>query len=165
MKIFLYLAFILAISVSGLAQTKVTDELMLDPGVSKHAGIDDIYRRFSKSYRDLDFAAVADLYTKNAAYLPPDGPIQVGHEPILKGFKDFFTSVGASKENMTISFQIVQRKVDGSIGYDVGIFTLKTFKDGKELRSGQGKFIVVAVREGDRWRFQVDGYNDMPKPN
>ncbi len=155
---------ILAVAASGqTSPTKVTDDLTLDAGVVKHNGLDDVYRRFSKGYRDLDHAAVADLYTKTAAYLPPDGMIQVGSEPILKGFKDFFYAVRTNGERHAISFQIVQRTVRDTMAYDVGIFTLKTFKGEQEVRSGQGKFIVVALREGDRWRFQVDGYSDMPR--
>lgn len=63
---------------------------------------------------------------------------------------------------MTISFQIFQRKVDKSLGYDVGIYTIRQYKDGKEVGMGQGKFVVVAVKEKNgKWRFQVDGYSDL----
>jgi len=56
--------------------------------------------------------------------------------------------------------------VDKTMGYDVGIFTLRTFKDGKEINSGQGKFVVVTVKDADgKWRFQVDGYSGLrPSP-
>lgn len=67
---------------------------------------------------------------------------------------------------MAISFQIFQRKVDKNLGYDVGIYTITQFKDGKKLGSGEGKFIVVAVKEKDgKWRFQVDGYNNLKPEN
>jgi len=67
---------------------------------------------------------------------------------------------------MTISFQIVQRKADQNLAYDVGIYTIRQYKDGKQVGdAGQGKFIVVAVREKDgKWRFQVDGYSDLKPP-
>jgi len=48
---------------------------------------------------------------------------------------------------MTISFQIVQRKVDKDLAFDVGIYTIRQSKDGQEVGTGQGKFVVVAVRE------------------
>lgn len=163
MKVLLVFAFIVAIAVPGFAQTKVTDELSLDAGVAKHAGIDEIYRKFSKAYRDLDHKVFSELYTESAAYLVPGDDIQVGGGDIVKGFERFFDSVRGKNERMTISFQIVQRKVAGSMGYDVGIYTLSNFKGNAKLGTGRGKFVVVAVRDGARWQFQVDGYSDMPK--
>jgi hypothetical protein len=51
------------------------------------------------------------------------------------------------------------------LAYDVGIYTIRQFAGGKEVGTGAGKFVVVAVREKDgRWRFQVDGYSDL-KPD
>jgi ketosteroid isomerase-like protein len=74
----------------------------------------------------------------------------------------------AKKEGrtMTISFQIFQRKADPNLAYDVGIYTIRQFKDGKPTGTeGKGKFVVVAVREKDgKWRFQVDGYSDLKAP-
>ena len=66
---------------------------------------------------------------------------------------------------MTISFQIFQRKIDKNLAYDVGIYMIRQYKDGKEVGMGQGKFVVVAVKEkDDKWRFQVDGYSDLKPP-
>ena len=63
---------------------------------------------------------------------------------------------------MTISFQIFQRKVEKTMAYDVGIYTIRQFKDGKEAGTGQGKFVVVALKQTDgQWRFQVDGYSNL----
>lgn len=154
---------ILFVSLSAFAQTKVTDELTLAPGVAKHAGMDEVYSKFSKAYRDLDYKIFGELYTESAAYLVPGDNIQIGGTAVVKSFEAFFTSVRNSKENITISFEIVQRKVSGSMAYDVGIYTLTNYKDGVARGTGSGKFIVVAVREGQRWRFQVDGYSDLPK--
>lgn len=163
--LFVGILFVSKLSLVGQPQpVKVTDDLSLAPGVARYDGIDDIYRKFSKAYRDLDPKAVGDLYSKDAAYLVPGDDVVVGNEPILKSFASFFDTMRARKETMAISFHIVQRKVQGSIGYDVGIFTLRFYKDGKELRSGQGKFVVVALKEGEVWRFQVDGYSDIAKP-
>lgn len=139
-----------------------SDELTLRAGVAKHSGIDAVYRDFSEAYRSLDVEKVVNLYTGTAAYLAPNDDVVTGRDNIRPGFKNFFDSVRSSGGAMTISFEIVQRRVEGGIGYDVGIFTLRNFKDGKETGKGQGKFIVVAVKDGDgKWRFQVDGYSDL----
>lgn len=146
----------------GLAQTS---ELVLERGVAAHRGIDQIYRKFSESYRKLDDETVINLYTETAAYLPPNNEILLGHEKVREQFTPFFESVKKNGQTMTISFQIFQRKVDREMAYDVGVYTLRSFKDGKEIGTGKGKFIVVAVKEKNgEWRFQVDGYNDLPRP-
>lgn len=163
MKALFILVFILSVAFTGLSQTRVTEELSLDGGATRHAGIDDVYRKFSKAYRELDHKVFAELYSDSAAYLVPGDEIMLGGQGIVKSFESFFTGVRARNEQITISFQILQRKVSGTMGYDVGIYTLSTFKNGVKLGSGRGKFIVVAVREGDRWRFEVDAYNDLPK--
>ena len=140
-------------------------ELVLGEGIKAHIGIDEIYKKFSESYRILKPEIVTNLYTENAAYLPPNSGILTGRTAILQNFTEFFNSVKNDGRNMTISFQILQRKVEKKIGYDVGIYTIKSYKDGEKIGESKGKFVVVAVREKDgKWRFQVDGYSSLTPP-
>lgn len=145
--------------------TKQTiNALTLEQGVVSHKGLDDIYIRFAEGYKTLDPAAVANLYTENATYLPPEGDVMKGRQNIAKSFVGFFDSVKQRKGRLQISFRIVQRQVDTNLAYDVGIFTLTSFNEKGESSTGSGKFVVVAKRGEDGiWRFQVDGYSDMPK--
>ena len=148
---------------SGVYAQDAPADLSLDVGVQKHARLDDVYVRFSKAYRDLDHKPFSSLYTKDAAYLVPGSNIDIGSDKIVDGFRLFFDSVRSKGERLTISFRIVQRKVVGKMAYDVGIYTLKNYEDGKQIGEGRGKFIVVAVKDGRNWKFQVDAYSDMPK--
>lgn len=138
-------------------------ELTLDSGVRNHVGIDQIYAKFSKAYREMDHAAFNLIYAKDAAYLVPGSNIDIGSAGITDGFKRFFDSVRSKGETLTISFQIVQRKVSRDMAYDVGIYTISNHKAGKQMGEGKGKFVVVAVKDSKTWRFQVDGYSDLPK--
>ncbi len=150
---------------SNIALAQSAGELSLRSGVSAHEGVDAVYRGFSEAYRTLNVDLIADQYTRSAAYLVPDDDVTIGRDNIRPGFQRFFDSIRARGQTMAISFDIIQRSVDKSIGYDVGIYTLRTFKDGKELSKGQGKFVVVAVKDRDgKWRFQVDGYSGL-KPD
>ena len=159
MKKLLLLSFLLFVSFSANAQNS---ELTLEKGVVAHKEIDTIYKTFSEAYRTLDVEKVANLYSETAAYLPPDNDILQGRAAIRPTFQSFFDYIKNEGRTMTISFQIVQRKVDKNLAYDVGIYTIRQYKDGKELNTGQGKFVVVAVKEKDgKWRFQVDGYSDL----
>lgn len=155
--------FVIAACISISAQTGA---LTLEKGVAAHPGIDGVYAQFSKAYATLDVELVTNLYTENAAYLAPDNNIQNGRAEISQGFKSFFDWIKKEGRTMTISFQIFQRKVEKKMGYDVGVYTIRQYKDGKEVGVGQGKFVVVAVKDKDgKWRFQVDGYSNLkPEP-
>lgn len=160
MRNVLFYALILALSSLNLfAQDS---DLVLEKGVIPHKGIDAVYAEFSESYKSLDTTKVTGLYTENASYLPPDSNILTGREAIRPSFQSFFDWIKKESRTMTISFRIVQRMVDEKLAYDVGIFTIRQYKDGKEVSSGSGKFFVAAIREKDgKWRFQVDGYSDL----
>jgi uncharacterized protein (TIGR02246 family) len=163
MKILIFLLLTLS---SVLAVAAQTGELVLEKGVPAHAEIDAIYKSFSDAYRTLDVEKVAGLYSETAAYLAPNDNILQGREAIRPTFRSFFDWIKNEGRTMTISFQIMQRRVDKNLGYDVGIYTIRQFKDGAPVGgSGQGKFITVAVKEKDgKWRFQVDGYSDLKPP-
>lgn len=138
-------------------------KLVLDSGVAAHRGLDAVYGKFSEGYLKLDPKLVGGLYTQSASYLVPGQNIKNGRGSIEADFASFFDSVRKDNGKLDISFRITQRKVDRTLAYDVGIYTL-TSTDAKGKSSiGRGKFVVVAVKEkGDIWRFQVDGYSDLP---
>lgn len=147
------------------ADSALQSALVLDEGVAAHSGLDDIYRRFSEGYKKLDPAAVANLYTETAAYLQPGGEIDIGRAKVLETFTKFFDSTKQKNGRLEISFRIAQRQAVQDMAYDVGIYTLTSFRENGETRVSKGKFFVVAKPEKDGvWRFQVDGYNDLPKP-
>ncbi len=136
-------------------------ELTLDKGVKAHQGIDAIYAKFSQAYKNLDVDLVANLYTADANYLASGEKMMDGRDKISQSFGNFFEVIKKDGKNMTISFQILQREVDKKLGYEVGIYTITTYKDGKNLGIGQGKFIVITKKIGDKWYFRFDGYSGL----
>lgn len=158
--------FLTCLSTYGQTPGTAADRaLVFDDGVAAHKGLDDIYGRFSEGYKKLDASAVANLYTETAAYLVPGQDIDIGREKILASFTKFFDSVKQRNGRLEISFQIVQRQAEPTLAYDVGIYTLTSFRENGETRVSKGKFFVVAKPDKDGvWRFQVDGFNDLPKP-
>ena len=156
--------FLVLLSSTSLVFGQSSKDLTLDSGVKPHAGLDAVYAKFSRAYRELDHELVGGLYSTDASYLVPDQDILIGRDKITPTFKSFFDYVRDRKGRMEISFRIVQRRVSGDLGYDVGIYTLTQFDGSGKGNSGQGKFVVVAVKDGDQWRFQVDGYSGLPKP-
>lgn len=136
--------------------------LVLEAGVEPHKEIDEIYRRFSKAYDDLDPNAVANLYTESASYLSPGSEIRIGRGHILESFTRSFRSVKERRSSREIRFRIVQRDVQGGLGFDVGLFILTSREADGSTRTSTGKFVTVTKRGEDGvWRFQVDGYSDV----
>lgn len=149
---------------AGVSSAQV-GQLNLEDGVASHEGMDSVYAKFSEAYETLKPETVANLYTEDAAYLSPNQAITNGRKAILENFSGFFKNVKNRGQKMTISFQILQRKVGEDMGYDVGIYTIYFYKDGRSVNSSKGKFVVVAVKDKDKkWRFQVDGYSALAPP-
>lgn len=141
-----------------------TAEVAHGPSAEVFDALDAVYRAFAQGYRDLDPEAVAKLYTDDAWYLPV-GRAQTGRDAVAEGFGNFFGRVREAGVRLQISFLILDRTVadSGDLAADVGIYTLERFEAGEEEpRVSQGKFTVVAVREGDdRWRFHVDSFSPL----
>lgn len=157
--VFCFLFFGLIVSAPGQS---VEMPLQLNAGITAHEGIDDIYKKFNTAYKQLDVDGVAGLYTDTADYLPAGGKPMKGRAEIRASFAEFFSSVKQRGNTMSITFQITQREVTDKLGYDVGIYTLTTFKDGQQLRQGRGQFVVVTKKIGKKWFFQLDTYADLP---
>jgi len=157
--------FLTSLAAAALAADSAAESSpVLEEGVAPHDGLDEIYRRFAEGYKKLDAASVANLYSETAAYLAPRKDIEIGRAKVLQTFTEFFDSVRQRNGRAEISFRIAQRQAEQNLAYDVGIYTLTSFSDTGEARTSKGKFMVVAKREKDGvWRFQVDGYNDLPK--
>jgi uncharacterized protein (TIGR02246 family) len=165
MKLLIALVTILISTVAFTAQQNASaSELTLDAGVKAHEGIDAIYAKFSRAYRELDSQMVIDLYTENAVYMTPDSAIDRGRAHIARTFESFFTSIKQRGGKMSISFQIVERRVSNDMAYDVGIFNLAVSGPDGKPRISKGKFVVIAVKQGKDWKFQLDSYSDLPKP-
>jgi ketosteroid isomerase-like protein len=157
-KIFAIYFSIVIFSLSIFAQNS---DLILETGVKPHKEIDEIYKNFSKGYKELNVDLVTNLYTEDANYLASGNKMTDGREKIRENFASFFESVKKNGDTMNIQFRILQREVDKKLGYEVGIYTLTTFKDGKQIGIGQGKFFVVTKKIGEKWYFRFDGYSGI----
>ncbi len=155
-----FLCFLLCLIfvVSAFSQNS---NLVLEKDVKPHKEIDEIYKSFSLGYKELNVEMVTNLYTEDANYLASGNKITDGKAKIRENFGSFFESVKKNGNTMNIQFRILQREVDKKLGYEVGVYTLTTFKDGKPVGIGQGKFFVVTKKIGKKWYFRFDGYSNI----
>ncbi|MCB0582696.1 MAG: DUF4440 domain-containing protein [Phaeodactylibacter sp.] len=111
------------------------------------------YDTFTKAYRQADPAMVANLYTTDAYYLEPNALIIQGRDAIQANFARYlgrFTP-GAGPD---ITFEIIDRRISGNQGYDIGYY----LNDGKRA----GKFIVLWQRQPDgKWLIRGDGFSGL----
>lgn len=135
---------------------------VLDPGADAVPALDVLYEGLARAYDTLDPELAGALYAEGARYLPPDrGPV-VGREAITTVFADFFREAAIREHRLSIAFEILERRVEGTLAYDVGIYTL-TRHDGHRRATSRGKFVTVSIRDADgAWRFQVDSYSALP---
>lgn len=126
--------------------------------------IDRVYQAFSRAYQTLDAAAAADLYTEDALYLSPNAEIRRGRNAIRPFFEQLFAGAREDGAKLDISFEFAERRREGSLAYDVGIYTV-TSASAERTSASRGKFVTVLRRDdGGRWRIAVDTYNALPKP-
>lgn len=147
------------------AQPPKDGVVTLAEGVAPMPELDGVYRRFAAAYRSLDADAAAAVYAEDVRYLPPGGPVLSGRAKAREGFATFFEALGKEGKSAEISFEVLGRGASGDLGWDVGVFTLRTARAGAEPATMRGKFVVVARRGADgTWRWQVDAYNDLGRP-
>ena len=150
---------ILITASSASAETSV----LLAEGIEAHPGIDAAYERMNEAYQNLDVDSAGSLYTIDASYLAPGQPVIEGRDAIRDVFDQYFKWVDETHSSISITFDILSRRFEGSAIIDIGIFTVeRTTRVGTS--SSRGKFVVVAV-EGDDglWRFVIDTYSDLPE--
>jgi uncharacterized protein (TIGR02246 family) len=167
LQLFLSIPFMALLFTFAQAQTppRVSHAVTYEAGVAKHKEIDSIYHRFNEAYEKLDAEIVAGLYTDDAMYLVPDNEVIRGRENIRKNFANFFEYNKQKGTNLSINFKILRRSVRGDLGYDVGIYTLQSTKDGKILGEDKGKFVVITRKMKDNsWKFELDSYSALKPP-
>jgi uncharacterized protein (TIGR02246 family) len=114
--------------------------------------------RFTTAFNHGDAAGLANLYTENAALLPPDARRVDGRQEIQKFWQGAFD---AGVTDMTI--EIVESEARGDIAYETGAYSLKAPGEDGELVAVSGKYIVVWKHGADgQWRLHRDIWNHTP---
>jgi uncharacterized protein (TIGR02246 family) len=110
---------------------------------------------FGKAYASGVAANVSDLYTTDAAVLPPGGPRADGRAAI-----EAFWGVVMSGEIKNVELKTVEIEVFGETVVEAGNATLLK-ADGSLF--DRGKYLVVWKRDGGRWRLHRDCWNSNGK--
>jgi uncharacterized protein (TIGR02246 family) len=118
----------------------------------------------SEAHNNLDAAAFAAFYARNAVFLTPDRPI-IGRQAIQKWFTDFFQKSPQHPQNS-------MGKIDGNALHVIGTDGNTMWATGEYSETVQGKNgepipvksynFWIFVREGEDWKILVDAWGLTP---
>ena len=110
---------------------------------------------FISTFSRGDAAGIADLYTENGQFLPPNSDFVTGKKAIQATFQAFM-DMGVK----AVKLETIEVEGYGDTASEVGRYTLEG-KDGQVL--DQGKFIVIWKQEAGQWKLHRDIINtSMP---
>ena len=118
----------------------------------------------SEAHNNLDAAAFAAIYARDAVFLTPDRPI-IGRQAIQKWFTDFFQKSPQHPQNS-------MGKIDGNALHVIGTDGNTMWATGEYSETVQGKNgepipvhsynFWIYVREGGDWKILVDAWGLTP---
>ena len=103
-----------------------------------------------------DVDGLVALYTADCRILPPNAPMDEGHDAVRAVFS------GMIEAGLTGVIKTIEATVSGDIGHKVGTYTLMA-PDGSVV--DRGKFMEAWKKTGDGWQMTTDIFNsDLPAP-
>ncbi len=110
--------------------------------------------QFVAAFNKGDAAGVAQLYTENAAALPPGGPMAKGRAAI-QAFWQGVMQAGVKN----VSLKALQVDQFGSTAREIGQFSLDQPNQQKQMVHVEGKYVVLWRHIGGRWKIDTDIWN------
>jgi ketosteroid isomerase-like protein len=158
---FLPLALAGAVQPPSAQATEPLDTIMDTGATEISAALDEVYRRFAQAYRDLDAAAIDDIYIDGCIYIP--GAATRGITPCaeaMEGFAQMFEAARAQERTLAIEFRVPNRRIYSDVIVDGGYYRLSASDRDEPI---YGKFVIVAEQGADGGiRFIVDGFSPAP---
>jgi uncharacterized protein (TIGR02246 family) len=134
-------------------------------GQTAASEINRVYRQFVEAHDALDADQIAPLYAAGAHNLNANGEegVRTGRDAILENVRSLFEKARERGSDLSISFRIIDREIDGRLAYDVGYYRYESVPPEGEPVRGAGKFAAVLRRGSDgQWRFVVDAAGKAP---
>ena len=143
----LLMSCVLTLAMSGSAHAQ-----------SAEAEIEKVIAEFEAAFNGKDAAAIAALYTEDAAIFPPDGPRIDGREGIGNYWR---AGIDAGLTDLDLSAtEIVD---SGSFAYEVANFSLKAPAANGATTDVKGQYIVIWTKDSSgNWRLHRDIWNTGP---
>ncbi len=117
-------------------------------------------QKFADAVLAQNWAAVAALYTSEASFMPPNGPL-------VKGADSIQAWMAAFPPVTTFTLEPQQTDGVGDLAYVRGIYTMNfTMPGATGPTEDRGKYIVIGRKQADgSWLISEDIFNsDVPLP-
>ncbi|WP_369026728.1 SgcJ/EcaC family oxidoreductase [Qipengyuania sp. RANM35] len=106
-----------------------------------------------------DAAAIAQMYTEDGAFMPPNAPIGKGHAAIEQNWAGMMATPGF---DLNFAPEAIIVSSSGDMALDRGTYRLTVAPDGKE-QVDTGKYVVVWRKVEGEWKAAADIINsDLP---
>ncbi|TNE31121.1 MAG: SgcJ/EcaC family oxidoreductase [Alphaproteobacteria bacterium] len=106
-----------------------------------------------------DSAAIAQLYTEDGAFMPPNAPIGKGHAAIEQNWAGMMSTPGF---DLTFAPEQIDVSSSGDMALDRGTYRLVVAPEGTE-QIDTGKYVVVWRKVDGVWKAAADIINsDLP---
>jgi len=109
----------------------------------------------SEVFGKRNFAALDDIYTRNARILPPGAPMISGREAIKKFWSDMVQSANAT--SAVLASVDVMPVGDGAV--EIGKATLTVEPPAQSAAQMEVKYVVYWQQEDSGWKWHVDIWN------
>ena len=119
------------------------------------AEIADATRRFEQAFNRGDAAAVAALYTEDAALLPPGADMVTGRQGARALWQGAYEFGARNLSLRPVSFEAY----GDAAGREIGRFALDAPVQGRRTARVEGKYVVVWKKTADGWRLDTDIWN------
>jgi ketosteroid isomerase-like protein len=109
----------------------------------------------SEVFGKRNFAALDNIYTRDARILPPGAPMISGREAIKKFWTDMVLSSNAT--SAVLASVDVMPAGEGAV--EIGKATLTVEPPGQSATQMEVKYVVYWRQEDGRWKWHVDIWN------
>jgi uncharacterized protein (TIGR02246 family) len=120
------------------------------------AEIEKANQAFSEAVSKGDVAAIANLYTKDGAALPPGAPTVIGRAAVQDMWKG---ALGSGIKGLRLA--TTETDTQGDTAIEIGTFEA-TGEGGASIDSG--KYLVIWKREDGAWKLHRDIWNRSTAP-
>jgi uncharacterized protein (TIGR02246 family) len=108
-------------------------------------------RLFAEAAGRRDVDAIANLYTKDAIVLPPEGAMVVGRDAVRNAWK------AAIDEGFSgVKIESIKVEVSGDIAVDVGHASMVMKSAGAPTTTVEVKFMAIWKKTRGQWRIHRD---------
>jgi len=119
------------------------------------AEIAEAARRFEQAFNRGDAAAVAALYTQDAALLPPGAEMAIGRQAVQTFWQGAYEAGARNLSLRPLGFEAYS----DAAGREIGRFALDAPGQGGGTARVEGKYVLIWKKTAEGWRVDTDIWN------